>query len=612
MLGIRTKLSLVFFGLLLIIVVVGIQSIFLFNELGGSIDLILRENYRSVVACHDMKESLERVDSGLLQTMLGRVDEGKTIVTKNLNIFDQALKVELQNLTLPDEEEKVFQIKRLFEDYKHLTDLVMDPYPDLEKRRDVYFAKMMPLFREIKGVASEILQMNQANMNVSDENARSKAREARRAMIVLILVALTLAVGFMFLVSRWILRPIFSLINAANEIKSGNLDVVIHSKSGDEIGELAHSLDAMAASLRELKRSDQAHLNRIRRSTEQAFNIIPDGIAIVDELGNIELANRSASDLFDLRVNQRISGVPLQLLAQMYYQALNAKSTGEVEKRTGLIQRFVEGEERFFLPRAIPITDSSKYPTGVLILLSDVTQEHHQNELKKSVVATAAHQLRTPLTSVRMALHLLLEEKIGPLSDKQVELTIAAKDDSERLYLIIEQLLSIGRIESGKTQLDKKIVQSHQLIFDSVEPFQKKALEKGITLKVDLPVDLPAVEADPFLASQVFANLLSNALKYTDPGGSVTISAVSDEGYVRFSVTDTGKGIPRQYLNKILDQFFRVPGQVSGAGVGLGLPIVQEIITAHGGTLDIESAEGRGSAFTVSFKRADIPVERMS
>lgn len=612
MLGIRTKLSLIFLGQFLIIVLVGIQSIFLFNELGGSIDLILRENYRSVVACHDMKESLERVDNGLLQTLLGHVDEGRALVNKHLDLFDQALKVELRNITIPGEEQKALHVNRLYEDYRHLTDLVMDQDLDAEKRLKIYFHESMPLFLQIKAAADDIMRMNQANMNAADENARSKALEARRSMIALIMVALAIAAAFMFLVNRWILRPIVSLIDAAHEIKSGNLDVVIHSKSGDEIGELAHSLDDMAASLRALKRTDQAHLNRIKRSTEQAFNIVPDGIAIVDEQGNIELANRSASELFDLRVNQSIAGVPLQLLTRMYYGALNAKPASGLEERPKLIQRFVGSEERFFLPRAIPILDSSKCPTGVLMLISDVTQEHHQTELKKSVIATAAHQLRTPLTSVRMALHLLLEEKIGLLNEKQLELTLAAREDSERLHLIMEQLLSIGRIESGKTQLDMKPVLSHQLIFDSVEPFQKKALEKGIALKVDLPVDLPAVDADPFLASQVFGNLLSNALKYTDPGGSITISGDCDEEYVRFSISDTGRGIPRQYLDKILDQFFRVPGQFSETGVGLGLSIVQEIISAHGGKLEIESAEGFGSVFIVSFKRADIQPERIS
>ena len=360
----------------------------------------------------------------------------------------------------------------------------------------------------------------------------------------------------------------------------------------------------MAASLREFKRTDQAHLLRVRRSTEQAFNVLPDAVVLLDAVGKIELVNKAASESFGFYANQELPIQSAPFFTRLYYQALNGQPYSEPYSTSKIIQRFVHGEEKFFNPRAIPILDHEKRTTGVILLLSDITQEHHQNELKKSVVATAAHQLRTPLTSVRMALHLLLEEKVGPLTQKQLELTLAAKEDGDRLYLIIERLLSIGRIESGKAELDRRSVCSNELVFDSSEPFRKKAIDEGIILGIDLPPDLPAVDADPLLVSQVFANLLSNSLKYTGPGGSIKISAIFDEESVIFSVSDSGKGIPQRYLKKILDQFFRVPGQVGETGVGLGLSIVQEIVTAHGGILGVESKEGQGSKFTFSLRRS--------
>jgi signal transduction histidine kinase len=290
----------------------------------------------------------------------------------------------------------------------------------------------------------------------------------------------------------------------------------------------------------------------------------------------------------------------------LFHEALSANRTAESRDDHALIQRFVRGEERFFRPRAIPITDTDKRPTGVIILLSDATQERHQNELKKGVISTVAHQLRTPLTSVRMALHLLLEEKVGFLNEKQAELAVAAREDSDRLYLILEQLLNMSRIESGKAQIDLRAVSAHELVFESAEPFRRAARDKGIALDVEIPDDLPEVEADPMLVTQAFANLLSNALKYTDAGGQVSISAEASEDWVVFMVSDTGRGIPAQYVRKILEQFFRVPGQGGASGVGLGLSIVQEIISAHGGTVDVKSEEGRGSVFTFSLPRADV------
>ena len=169
-----------------------------------------------------------------------------------------------------------------------------------------------------------------------------------------------------------------------------------------------------------------------------------------------------------------------------------------------------------------------------------------------------------------MALHLLLEEKIGSITEKQAELLVAAREDSDRLHSVLEQLLNISRIESGRAQIDSRPISSHQLVFESVEPFRRTAQDRGISLEINLPDDLPEVLADSGLIAQVFANLVSNALKYTNPGGKVTVSAKTDDSFVTFSVSDTGIGIPEKYLQRILEQFFRVPGQGGDAGVRAG------------------------------------------
>jgi signal transduction histidine kinase len=126
-----------------------------------------------------------------------------------------------------------------------------------------------------------------------------------------------------------------------------------------------------------------------------------------------------------------------------------------------------------------------------------------------------------------------------------------------------------------------------------------------VELKTDLPGDLPDVWADTVHIGHVFANLLFNALKYTDSGGAITVSAQADEEKVRFSVSDTGKGIPGQYLPRVFDRFFRVPGQEEESGIGLGLSIVKDIVEAHGGAVSVESRTGEGSTFTFTLPRAD-------
>jgi signal transduction histidine kinase len=268
-------------------------------------------------------------------------------------------------------------------------------------------------------------------------------------------------------------------------------------------------------------------------------------------------------------------------------------------------QHFVRGEERFYRPEAVPILDNDRQLTGIILVLHDVTQLRQQDEIKRGVISTVSHQLKTPLTSIRMAIHLLLEEKVGALTEKQAELLLAAKEDSDRLHNILNNLLDISRIESGRAQIEFQGVSPHLMVSEAAESLRRAAQDQGVSLNVDLPGDLPEVRADMTRIHHVFDNLLSNALKYTPPGGKITLSGKADEERVQFSVSDTGRGIPSKYLPRIFEQFFRAPDQGKETGAGLGLAIVKEIVKAHGGTVGVESTEGKGTTLTFTLKRAD-------
>jgi signal transduction histidine kinase len=606
MLGLRQKLSLGFGGLLLIILIIGIQSIIHLTKLGESIDVILRENYRSVIACQQMKEALERMDSGILFELLGYNQKGDELIRKNELAFEMALGVELHNITVPGEGERANHLQDLFGQYRTVLKRIEDARVPIKVRRDAYFADLFPLFLQIKDAAGEILRMNQQNMSDANDMARNRAAAAKKQMYILLLAGTILALGFIFFVGRWILRPINRLIQSADEIRRGNLDLVVERESRDEVGHLSEAFNAMAASLREFRRSDQAKLVRIQRATQQAFDSLPDAVAVVDLQGKVEVATGAAGNIFGLRPNTPIFDLPLGWMADLYKDAV--KDGRAVQQK--VVQHFVGGEERYYRPEAIPILDNDKQLTGIIFVLQDVTQLRQQEEIKRGVVSTVSHQLKTPLTSIRMAIHLLLDEKVGPLTEKQVELLVAANEDSERLHNILNNLLDISRIESGRAQIEFRAVSPHSMVSEVVESFRRAAQDQGVSLRVDLPDNLPGVRADTTRINHVFGNLLSNALKYTQPGGKITISAKADEERVQFFVSDTGRGIPSKYLPKIFEQFFRVPDQGKETGAGLGLAIVKEIVEAHGGTVGVESTEGKGTTFTFTLRRADrIPKE---
>lgn len=608
--GLRQKISLGFGGVLLVLLIVGYQSIINLTHLGQSIDVILRENYRSVIACQEMKEALERIDSGILFVFVGEREKGTLLIQKNERVFEKALEVELSNVTIPGEREKAERLRELYRQYKDNLDSAHGLKSPTVKQRTVYFDELLPLFLQIKSVADDILQMNQRNMSDANDRARRTAASARQQMYVLLIVGLGIGLGFVLFTGRWILRPIKRLTRSAEEIKQGNLDLFVQSDSKDEIGKLSEAFNEMASALRESRRSDNTRLARIQRATEQTFNSLPDAVAIVDTRGKVEVATETARSAFGLKPETQISSLPIRWIAEVFTEALRPGRTSAGKTAQRVVQHFVGGEEHYFRPEAISILDSDKQPTGVVLVLQDVTQEREQEELKRGIIATVSHQLKTPLTSIRMAIHLLLEEKVGVLTVKQSELLLAAREESERLHSILNNLLDMSRIESGRAALDFRQVPAHSMVAVALEPFETDFKDRGIGLVTRLPNDLPDVWADTTRVNHVFANLLSNALRYTSPGGEVRVSATADDEQVHFSVSDTGVGIPAEHLWRVYEPFFRVPNQGVETGAGLGLSIAKQIVEAHGGTITAESRPQEGSTFTFTLKRADRVVEK--
>jgi len=208
-----------------------------------------------------------------------------------------------------------------------------------------------------------------------------------------------------------------------------------------------------------------------------------------------------------------------------------------------------------------------------------------------------------------MALHLALEERVGPLNEKQAELLVAAREDADRLHRIIEGLLEMGRIRSGRVLMDLRPLFPEDLVSQGMEGMRASFRDKGVTLESDVPGDAPPVLADTIRIGLVVSNLLGNALKFTPPGGSVTVSVRSEEREqgkeVVFTVQDTGVGIPPESLPHLFERFYRVPGQEEKSGAGLGLAIAKEIVEAHGGRVWAESEIGRGSRFSFALRAAE-------
>ncbi len=609
MIGIGKKLMLGFGGLLAVVVLLGVLTMSQIDALGNAIEVILRENYRSVVACQEMKESLERMDSGLLFTLAGHEAQGRALIENHAAGFRIALTAAQGNITLAGEGEQVERIGALFEKYTAAIPAAIDATRPLEARRADYFATLFPLFDRIKATAQQVLLMNQTNMNEANNRARRLAAHAHRRMLAAILLSVLLALVLGYLVRWWILRPIQRLIDSTHEIRQGNLDLVLENRSRDEIGHLSRAFNEMAAALRQTRHQERLHLARSQRATGEVFKALPSAVAVLDLDGRVEMATETATRHFGLRPGVAAGGPGFEWLPELRRKALGENRAAAPGPEGELVQRFIENREHFFQPAVVPIPSGpgSSEPTGTALILKDVTQEIEQRELKRDVISTVSHQLKTPLTALRMSLHLLLEERVGALNAKQTELLLAAREESERLVAFIGDWLDLDRIASGKAQLSLQPAAPRTLVQEAMEPVLAASRDKGVALVNATSDDLPEVLADASKIRQIFLNLFSNALRFTPAGGTITVQAFPEERHVRFSVQDSGAGIPPEHLEHIFEPFYRGAEGDDPSGVGLGLAIVKQLVEAHGGGIGVESHAGRGTTVSFTLARAGKP-----
>jgi signal transduction histidine kinase len=267
----------------------------------------------------------------------------------------------------------------------------------------------------------------------------------------------------------------------------------------------------------------------------------------------------------------------------------------------------VDGLEKAFRLRTTPMRgyEDGGHLLGAVTILEDITHLREIDRLKSEFIATASHELRTPLTSVQMGVHLLLEGALGELTDSQNEVLQACRQDCERLDKLMRDLLDLSKVEAGESQPHLAAVSTRDLLTTAVKELRPQVETKGLKLSVDAPVDLPWVMVDRLQIERVISNLVINALRHTKQG-EIKISAEQRENHVAVSVSDTGSGIPTEYLPHIFDKFVQVPDEPTG-GAGLGLTISKSIVEAHSGQISVQSQVGRGTTFTFTLPLAGGP-----
>jgi two-component system, NtrC family, sensor histidine kinase KinB len=603
MTSLRHKLWLGFGGLLLILLLVSLLTVIVLTRYSHALERIFQENYNSAVYCDAMKDALDRLN--LRQQLLIWNDHSASRIDSAVEQtnFRTNLALQLGNCTLPGELEHTLHLEQIWDEYHAVLGQFDSAGAD---QKSIYQKSLLPGYQEMKQTAQWIANANISNMVSVDGRIKQTLLDVRTALLVLVTTGTLAAAVVVGAAGRSVLQPLVALTRSAREIAAGNLDHNLPVRSNDEMGQLAQAFNSMASKLQEFRRLDHDRLARTQQTTQLAIDSLPDAVFIIGPGGRVEISNRTARTHFGIEPDSTVEqlGERLKWLLPLYDAVRTSKHAEEEQGYRSAVQLFDAGHERFLLPRALPMFGPDNLLIGVTFILVDVTRLRAADELKSGLVSTVSHELRTPLTSIRMALSLLGGGKFGALAPKQNTLLTAAREDSDRLYRIVENLLSMSRMESGQAEFQQRPVAPAEIVAQTVGPMRSAFVEKGIDLQVEVPAQLPEVLADSTAVGSALTNLLTNALKFTPAGGQVDVRVEPDGEFVAFIVRDTGPGIPDQYVHRIFDKFFRVPSKDGPGGAGLGLAIAQEVIVAHGGRIELCPGNGVGSTFRFTLRQS--------
>jgi len=593
--------------------------------MGGVSRRIISNNYDSVVAAQEMKESLERQDSAALFALLGARDRAMAQMREHRARFDSNFQKAANNITEIGEPEALETIRRDRDAYYQMFDAFLaklngpagdgggsDVKREEVSERNEYFKRLEPQFNKLRADCEYLLQLNQRAMLAKSEAAAGVAQLwfYRTLLIAGLLVAAGLMLAF-FLSNR-IVEPLRQLTATTARIAGGDLNAKVTVSSRDEVGILAAEYNRMAERIRQLRSSDMGKLLVAQQTTEAAIDSLYDPVIVTDAQGHVTKLNPAAEEIFGSEkgnAGRHVGEVARDArIAGAVAEALESQHPVAGEGMSSVLPLAVDGSERAFRLRTTPMRDNGHRLLGAVTILEDITHLREIDRLKSEFIATASHELRTPLTSVQMGVHLLLEGALGELTDNQNEVLQACRQDCERLDKLMRDLLDLSKIEAGESQPQLATVSARDLLTTAVKELRPQVETKGLKLSVDVPVELPWVSVDRLQIERVISNLIINALRHTK-NGEIKISAERRENHVSVSVRDTGSGIPSEYLPHIFDKFVQVPDAPTG-GAGLGLTISKAIVEAPGGQLSVQSEVGRGTTFTFTLPLAAVSESR--
>lgn len=587
----RTRLYLGLLPFLLLLVGTGGYAVLVSRQLAGSIQGELIADYGAMLAGQRMREAATLMSATQARMQRGDPFGARREFERQRGAFNRELMAQSASAAGRFRAPMIESLDRAFQDYNAQAEATLRSGGP--GSLDSLQRSEAALYRVLAAI-EDLNRRDYASALQTVARAEQLAATTLNVLLGGMAVALVISLLIAWRLSVFLMRPLQELTASVLAIGEGDLDREVPERSRDELGRLARAFNEMSAKLRAYREATLAKVIRTQRTMEATLTSAPDPVFVLDADGTHEVRNPAAERL--VQSPDFPAPFPPELAAPLKQVLASGDHYLPTDYRQVVTLR-VAREERHYLPRILAIGDKVTGFKGAAVILQDVTKFRLLDDAKTNLAGTVSHELKTPLTSLRLAVYLLLEENVGKLAPAQRDLLETARDDADRLLRILDSLLDLARLEAGVTALDRTETGVAELLCDIAGEARGFVAAAGTRLEVRCDPELGRISVDPTRIRHVFINLLSNASKFSPPGSVITLAAaLAPLGFVRFSVRDVGPGIPAESLARVFDRFYRAPGQ-SKSGAGLGLAIAREIIVAHGGSIACASEPGEGCEF---------------
>jgi NtrC-family two-component system sensor histidine kinase KinB len=437
--------------------------------------------------------------------------------------------------------------------------------------------------------------------------------------IVVIVAAVGIAIGF----ARAVLRPLRRSADQLRAIGQGNLDQRIEWSGDDSLGELATEVNRMAVHVRDLRETEFGRKQMEHQLSDAVVQSIFEPVIVTDARGQVLKLNTAAEQLLGESAGDRmaLANTPGgQKILSAVRDAVSMQRPVAHEGEAALLPMWIGQAERSYRLRTTPIRDTDGKLLGAVSVLEDVTELQDLDRFKTRFIAVASQKLRTPLEQLRLALYSLTKGFAGDLRPLQSDLVHGAQEDAERLNDLMTDLIDVAELDTGSRQLRMERLRPIDILRDAAQRFQDQAKKQDVQIDIQAFPDISPVYADRRAVKSIMDNLLSNALRYTPPKGTIVLQAEEQKKRVQFFVRDTGTGIAPERLKRIFGRFIQGPrpaeevrGAVGSAGPdgsGLGLALVRRLVELMNGQVSVESRLGQGTTFSFTLPLAPTRLSR--